>query len=115
GHQAQDRPGQAQPVRGRRAARRPPGVDPAVTTAPGDDPARGGSGTVAAMSSQETNGGVDAGRAARTGVRVPRWLAVVAVVILVAGLATLGVFGAKYLQARSAQEVAQEREAVADV
>lgn len=86
-----------------------------MTTAPGDDPAHGGSGTVAAMSSQETDGGVDAGRAARAGGRVPRWLAVVAVVILVAGLATLGVFGAKYLQARSAQEVAQEREAVADV
>lgn len=67
------------------------------------------------MSSQETGGGVDAGRAARAGGRAPRWLAVVAVVILVAGLATLGVFGAKYLQARSAQEVAQEREAVADV
>lgn len=67
------------------------------------------------MSSQETGGGADAGGADHAGGSVPRWLAIVAVVILVAGLATLGVFGTKYVQARSAQEVAQEREAVADV
>lgn len=67
------------------------------------------------MSSQETGGGTDADGAAHSGGSVPKWLVVVAVVVLVAGLATLGLFGARYLQARSAQEVAQTREDVADV
>jgi hypothetical protein len=40
---------------------------------------------------------------------------VLAVSILVAGLATLVVFGVRYTQARAAQEVATEREAASDV
>jgi len=83
-----------------------------VTARPGGDPADGGSGSVTAMSSQGTEGG--ARRPAGTGT-VPRWLVVLAAIILVAGLATLGVFGVRYAQARSAQEVASEREAAADV
>ncbi|MDV8001288.1 hypothetical protein [Rhodococcus sp. IEGM 1408] len=46
---------------------------------------------------------------------VPTWLAVVSVIVLVAGLAALGVFGSRYAEARSAQEVASEREAVSEV
>lgn len=69
-----------------------------------------GSGSVAAMSSQEKGGAV--GRPAGD---VPRWLAVVSVVVLVAGLAVLGVSGWRYAEARSAQETASEREAVTEV
>ena len=61
------------------------------------------------MRSEETGAGADAGGS------VPRWLTIVSIVVLVAGLAMLGVFGVRYLQARADQEVAQEREAVADV
>ncbi|PTM90708.1 hypothetical protein [Dietzia psychralcaliphila] len=46
---------------------------------------------------------------------VPRWLAVLSIVVLVAGLAVLGVFGWRYAEARSAHEVATEREAVSEV
>lgn len=46
---------------------------------------------------------------------VPKWLAVVSIVVLVAGLAVLGVFGWRYAEARSAHEVATEREAVSEV
>ncbi|EFV91065.1 hypothetical protein CEY15_05560 [Dietzia natronolimnaea] len=83
-----------------------------MTAQPGGDSADGGSGSVAAMSSQGTDGG-----ARRPGVvgTVPRWLAVLAAIILVAGLATLVVFGVRYAEARSAQEVASEREAASDV
>lgn len=77
-----------------------------MTAGPGEDPVRGGSGSVAAMSSQENDGG---------GAAVPRWLAIVSVIVLAAGLATLGVFGWRYSEARAAQEVASEREAVSDV
>lgn len=59
--------------------------------------------------------GADAERVARPGGNVPKWLAVLAVVVLVAGLATLGVFGARYVQARAAQDVATQRDEVADV
>lgn len=63
------------------------------------------------MSSQETGAGPEnAG-----GSSVPRWLAAVAVIVLVAGLAVLGVFGWRYADARSAQNIATERDQVADV
>lgn len=64
------------------------------------------------MSSQGTDGDGD-----RTdgGAGVPTWLAIVAVIVLVAGLAVLGVFGWRYAEARSAQEVATERDSVSDV
>lgn len=78
---------------------------------PGDDPARRPSGTVAAMSSKETDGGTDV---AETG-GIPRWLAVVAAVVLVVGLVLLVVFGVRYSQARSAQEIANQRDTVSDV
>lgn len=70
------------------------------------------SGSVAAMSSQGTDGGND-----RTdgGASVPKWLAILSVVVLVAGLAVLGVFGWKYAEARSAQEIASDRDTVSDV
>ncbi|WP_314035312.1 hypothetical protein [Dietzia sp. CH92] len=65
------------------------------------------------MSSQETNGDTEpAVEGTRGGV--PRWLAVVAVIVLVAGLAVLGVGGTRYLQARAAHQVAQDREEVAE-
>lgn len=82
-----------------------------MTSRPDDDPARRPSGTVAAMSSQETVEGADA---AGDG-NVPRWLAVVAVIVLAVGLAVLGVFGWRYAEARSAQEIATQRDEVADV
>ena len=46
------------------------------------------------------------------GRAVPTWLAVVSVIVLVAGLLSLGVFGWRYAEARS---VASEREAVTQV
>lgn len=67
------------------------------------------------MSSQETDRGADAGRQAPPARHVPKWLAVLAVVVLVAGLSTLGLFGVRYVQARSAQDVATQRDEVADV
>lgn len=72
------------------------------------------------MVSQESGGGVDAGSAARPAGDVPKWLVIVAVVVLVAGLATLGVFGAKSLARGfsddpTAEEIAAERDAVSDV
>ena len=63
------------------------------------------------MSSQETGAPADGAG----GSSVPRWLAVVAVVVLVVGLAVLGVFGWRYAEARSAQNIATERDQVADV
>lgn len=63
------------------------------------------------MSSQETAADPDAAG----GNSVPPWLAVVAVVVLVVGLAVLGVFGWRYAEARSAQETATQRDQVADV
>ena len=63
------------------------------------------------MSSQETGAAADGAG----GSSVPRWLAVVAVVVLVVGLAVLGVFGWRYAEARSAQNIATERDQVADV
>lgn len=83
-----------------------------MTVRRGGDSADGGSGSVAAMGSQVTDGG--ARRPGGTGT-VPRWLVVLAVSILVAGLATLVVSGVRYTQARAAQEVATEREAASDV
>lgn len=64
------------------------------------------------MSSQETDAGGDR---AEGGASVPRWLAVVSVVVLVAGLVILGVFGWRYLEARESQSVATERDEVTDV
>ncbi|HJC29382.1 MAG TPA: hypothetical protein H9759_08305 [Candidatus Dietzia intestinipullorum] len=64
------------------------------------------------MSSQEADGGGDR---AEGGASVPRWLAVVSVVVLVAGLVILGVFGWRYLEARESHSVATERDAVTDV
>lgn len=63
------------------------------------------------MSSQETGAAADGAG----GSSVPRWLAVVSVVVLVVGLAVLGVFGWRYAEARSAQNIATERDQVADV
>lgn len=63
------------------------------------------------MSSQETGAGPESAG----GSSVPRWLAAVAVIVLVAGLAVLGVFGWRYADARSAQNIATERDQVADV
>lgn len=66
------------------------------------------------MSSQETTEGTDAtGDTGRTDV--PRWLAVVAMIVLVVGLTLLGVFGWRYAEARSAQEAATQRDEVTDV
>lgn len=64
------------------------------------------------MTSQETatDTGTDSGRGP-----VPTWLAVISTVVLVAGLAVLGVFGWRYAEARSAQNVATERETVSEV
>ena len=76
-------------------------------TAPGDDPTRRHSGTVAAMSSQEKGGATG-----RAGESVPAWLIIVAVVVLVVGLASLVVSVVAYAQKASAQEIAQERDAV---
>lgn len=64
------------------------------------------------MSSQETDG--DADRAQGDTV-VPKWLAVVSVLVLVVGLAMLGLFGVRYADARAAQNVATERETVSEV
>ncbi|AWH92742.1 hypothetical protein [Dietzia lutea] len=66
------------------------------------------------MSSQETNEDTTPAAADRTRAGVPVWMAVVAVIVLVAGLTVLGVGGTRYLQARSAHQVAQEREEVAE-
>lgn len=76
------------------------------------DRSRGRSGSVAAMSSQRTDGDGD-----RTegGASVPRWLAIVSVIVLVAGLAVLGVFGWRYAEARADQAIASERDTVSDV
>ncbi|MBB1046208.1 hypothetical protein G6028_00050 [Dietzia cercidiphylli] len=88
-----------------------------MTGRPGGDPGRPGSGSVAAMSSQGSVRGGD--RPARDGGEegraVPRWLAVLSIVVLVAGVAVLGVFGWRYAEARSAHEVATERETVSEV
>lgn len=64
------------------------------------------------MSSQGTDGGGD-----RTdgGASLPKWLAAVSVVVLVAGLVVLGVFGWRYAEARSAQEIVSDRDTVSDV
>lgn len=64
------------------------------------------------MSSQGTDGG---GNRTDRGASVPRWLAALSVVVLVAGLVVLGVFGWRYAEARSAQEVASDRDTVSDV
>lgn len=67
----------------------------------------------AVKDSRLTDGGqADSGVGDRA---VPTWLAVVSVIVLVAGLAALGVFGPRYAEARSAQGVASEREAVSEV
>lgn len=63
------------------------------------------------MSSQEEGQTDDA---AETG-GVPRWLAIVAAVVLVVGLVLLAVFGTRYWQARSDQELANQRDTVSDV
>ena len=62
------------------------------------------------MSSQESDGG-----AGRPAGGAPRWLAVVSAVVLVVGLALLGVFGVLYVRAWQEQEVATERETVSEV
>ena len=71
------------------------------------------------MSSDETDGGPGAGDRPRAAGKTPRWLTIVASVVLVAGVALLVFSGVRYVQARSAQdaaqEMAQERETVADV
>lgn len=54
------------------------------------------------------------GTAGNTG-GVPRGLAVLSVIVLVAGLALLGVFGWRYADARAEQEIATQRDEVADV
>lgn len=64
------------------------------------------------MKPQESDGGADSARGDTT---VPKWLAVVSVLVLVVGLAVLGVFGVRYAEARSAQTVASERETVSEV
>lgn len=82
-----------------------------MTARPGGDPARGVSGSVAPMSSQESDGRADRAH----GGAVSRWLAVVSVVVLVAGLASLALFGVRYAEARSAQGAAEERDTVSEV
>lgn len=47
--------------------------------------------------------------------RGPRWLYVAATVVLVAGLAVLGIFGWRYVEARQAHAIASERETVSEV
>ncbi|MBB1024762.1 hypothetical protein G6019_10065 [Dietzia sp. DQ12-76] len=87
-----------------------------MTAGPGGGPVPGGSGSVTPMSAQNTDGRAD-GRTDGVGeVRsVPTWLVVVSVLVLVAGLATLAVSGVRYAEARSAQNVATERDAVSEV
>ena len=63
------------------------------------------------MSSQEEGQTDDAAESGG----VPRWLAIVAVVVLVVGLVLLAVFGTRYWQARSDQELANQRDTVSDV
>lgn len=63
------------------------------------------------MSSQETTEGTGA----RGDTGAPRWLALVALIVLVVGLTLLGVFGWRYAEARSAQEAATQRDEVTDV
>ena len=69
------------------------------------------------MSSQGKigGGGRSAGDGVEEGRAVPTWLAILSVVVLVSGLAVLGVFGWRYAEARSAHEVATERETVSEV
>ncbi len=83
-----------------------------MTAGPGGDPVRGGSGSVAPMSSQESDGRADR---AHGGGAVSRWLAVVSVGVLVAGLASLALFGVRYAEARSAPGVAEARDTVSVV
>jgi Mce-associated membrane protein len=71
-----------------------------------------GSGSVAAMSSQEPTDGDGGSRAAAP---VSRPLAVVSALVLVVGLVVLAVFGFRYWQARQAHEVATDRETVSEV
>lgn len=75
----------------------------------GVDPARSPSGSVAAMSSQKSDG--QPGRT-EGGANVPKWLVALSVVVLVAGLVVLTVAGVRYAQDR---EVASERDTVSDV
>ncbi|MDX2358189.1 hypothetical protein [Dietzia sp. PP-33] len=64
------------------------------------------------MSSQESDGGADR---VQGDPAAPKWLAVVSVLVLVVGLAMLGLFGARYADARSAKNAATERETVSEV